>query len=494
MAVPATGQRRGISETAEAFRPQTGHGILRNPLVIQDIDIPDLRGIAFALRLWGWTTVLPESRHRVMPLPPSLPNPPQTAADLLAGLLRSQLLAESLFGQVWEQSSPYFERRADEYAAALVEKRVITQWQATELLEGRTGFYAGTFRLLERLATTAAGAVFAAEQTGPQRLVLVQIARVETADGSVAFRSTKGQSFAERKTTPPSPARHPNIVRCLEVQQTPQLHLVAYDFIEAKTLSELLAVQPTVRTHVADLVRQLAAAVVVLNEQALADLSPEAAWIDGQGQLKLLAGPDPWASISELSRSSSGRVDLQMATVRRFATAWGGVSEIAECQSINEMLQRLAGIAELWGEPFARDTLRCPRPQMSRLLRRGPALRMVESFGADQQVRWEGASPAAEAVAQWSDSGPAESTFVKEERGGATDVPSTVIPSVNRRGRAWAFSGLLWLLGAGVVATQWFKQSGVRRAKATTEPAALSEIAVPVTPAPSQTGHSPDPQ
>ena len=451
-----------------------------------------------------------------------LPKPPQTAADLLEGLLRSRLFAESLFGQVMVQSAPYLDRRAEEYAAALVEKQVITQWQASELLAGRIGLYAGTYRLLEKLATTESADVFVAEQAGAQRLVLLQVNRVErspswapdgqegpnlldSGDGSVVFRSAKGRSFAERKTTLDETslhraARHPHIVRCLEVQQTPRLQMLAYEFMEAQTLAELLALRPVERKHTADLVRQFAAALVILSPEAIAAIGLETAWIDSKGQLKLLAGPDPWASIPELSQSTAGRVALQVAAVMRFAAACGGFPEIADCRSLNEILKRLNGIAQPWTRPFASISLLCPRSRMNRLLRRGPALRLIESFEEEQQVVWEVAGEAAQATVP---SGPPLPSG--EGLGGRGDEPEDssnrsqpaaqlAVPSVNRRGRAWAFSALLWLLGMGLVAFQWFEQSGVRRARAAEEPAEPPSSQRSVTPGPSRTGHHPVPR
>ena len=66
----------------------------------------------------------------------SIPKPPQTAADLLGGLLRSRIFAESILGQVAEQSSAYLDHPAQEYAQALVQKKVLPPWQAGELLAG----------------------------------------------------------------------------------------------------------------------------------------------------------------------------------------------------------------------------------------------------------------------------------------------------------------------------------------------------------------------
>ena len=441
-----------------------------------------------------------------MPLPTSLPKPPQTAADLLEGLSRSQLFAESLFGQVMEQSAPYLERRADEYAAAIVDKKVLTPWQATELLAGRSGLYAGTFRLFERLAGTASAEVFVAEQPGPQRLVVLEVTRLEGTPATDPIKSGgAGHIDLDATAKPharPEAARHPHMARCLGVQHTPRLRLVAYEFMEAKPLAELLARNPPARKHAANLILQFSEALVVLCDEALAAIGPEAAWVDGHGELKLLAGPHPLASVSQLSQSSTERVALQMGAIQRFAAALGGLPEIENCRAVNEVLQRLVGIAKPWTEPFARESLRCPRVEMNRLLRRGPSLRWIESFGPELQVALAKLSPetgreadleggselGSEAVTSESPaSGPAATTAV-EGHSLATmamaPAPAPKRPKVGSGRRAFAFTVLVWLLASGVVVTQWFQQRGVRRANATTDPAVSPEPQPPVTPAP----------
>ena len=480
-----------------------------------------------------------------MPQTPSPSKPPQTAADLLEGLLRSNLLAGSLFGQVLEQSRSFLEHRADEYAAALVLKRVLTQWQATELLAGRIGLYAGTFRLFERLTTTETAVVFVAEQSGPQRLVLLEVTRVERTSAS-APPGPEGPSHivlaaAAEANSFPDTARHPHIARSLEVQHAPQLLLVAYEFMEAKPLVELLTLHPLERKHVAELVRQFSTALVVLRDEALAWIGPEAAWVDQRGELQLLAGPQSCASVSQslpgqqwieglpssggrgscraadassrvrwlaapqelrppsgqattqkacldraLGQSSTSRVALQVGAIQRFAAALGGLPEIADCRSVNEVLQRLVGIAKPWSEPYARESLRCQRVCMNRLLRRGPALRSMEAFGPELQVAFAGIGPepGPEAVTSESPiSCPALTTVIEGHSlpTTATD-PAPNQPKVGSGRRALAFTALLWLMAAGIVAMPWFEQRGVRRAEATTDPVELPETQPPLTP------------
>lgn len=101
---------------------------------------------------------------------------PETAAELLDLLLRSRWFADSLFGQLMEQSKDYLDRPAREFAVALVEKRCVSPWLAEELLTGRNRFYRGDFRLIEQVDTQNDSVLFVAEQVRPSRLVLLEVA------------------------------------------------------------------------------------------------------------------------------------------------------------------------------------------------------------------------------------------------------------------------------------------------------------------------------
>ena len=410
-----------------------------------------------------------------MPLPPFLSMLPQTAADLLDSLLRSQLFAESIFGQIREQSKPYLDRPADEFAAALVQKSVLMPWQAGELLAGRMGMYAGTYRLLERLVQREGSALFVAEQSGPQRLVLLNI----TWAGSEAAKSAES---ADR--TPINPV--PYLLRCIEVQRTRGLLLEAYEFFEARTLQDLRNALPTQSQYAADLVRQYALAIGVLPPEILDSLGPERVLIDHRGLLKLLARQFQIAA--ELPDETA--IAKQMATVNRFAMSLGGVPEMVECRTLTAVIDCLTPEAQPWSEAFPRESLRCPRVLMNRLLRKGPALRLIEAFGPELQVMLGQNSesglepklqPAPDPPKGWTPTGQSgdHSAFAKVRPPiSALDELAAVIrqdrqstnfvkkPSARGRGRALLITALFGMVVAGVLATMWFERWGVRKAGA----------------------------
>ena len=388
-----------------------------------------------------------------MPLSPFLPKLPRTAADLLDGLLRSQLFAESIFGQILEQSRPYLDHSAEEFAAALVQKNVLMPWQAEELLAGRQGMYAGTFRLLDRLEQGANSSLFIAEQPGVQRLVFLLAIR-----SGIAFQGSP-EPVASRL----SPG-HPRMARCVQAQLTPRLRLVAYEFFEARTLTGLLGEQQPERKYQADLLQQYAKTLANVSDEALDWIGPEAVLINRHGQLKLLAGFKNGVA-SQLSREREAR---QLAAVFRLARLVGDFPEIADCRSLGAVIDRLSEFAEPWSVAYTKDSLQHSRTRMNRFLRKGPAVRLIEVCGPEQQVDFERSEPAPAVpgiATPVPDSNPISpqphplsgldelAIVIRQERRTAT---TTAKPRVRSWSRHLFLSALLGMIVTGVLATQWF--------------------------------------
>ena len=413
-----------------------------------------------------------------MPLPLSNSQPPHSAADLLERLLRSRLFAESIFGQILEQSSLYLEYPAGEFAAALVQRKVITPWQARELLAGRTSFYAGTFRLLECLETGPRWTLFAAEQSGPQRLVLLHVSEATSA----STQPSTGQISQEIMPAP-------HLVRCMEVQHTAGLRLAAYEFTEAQPLTTLLAQQKLEQRHAADLLRQFARAIEGVSERALDTIGIEAALLDSQGEIKLLAEPSLPTGTDNLSLDSK-RVDREMTAVHRFAAALWCLPEIAGCRSPGEVQHHLSEFAKPWLEAYPQESVRCPRAHMNRLLRKGPALRVVEELARGQQVDFThmGASTSEEVaieadcarpVIETSRSSPAGkksslNTVSESAEGLALRIIShPAAQQRKRRVQSWkqflVFTAGACTIVTGILATQWLMRWNTRRAGAASE-------------------------
>lgn len=143
------------------------------------------------------------SRHRVCIRsgrrmdPRCPPTRPETAAELLDLLLRSRWFADSLFGQLLDQSALYLDRPAREFAIALVEKRCLSSWQAEELLAGRNQFYLRGYRLIDRI-TEGQVSHFVAEQIRPARLVILEVEQTDGRFTEQAFEFDGGWLLSQR--------------------------------------------------------------------------------------------------------------------------------------------------------------------------------------------------------------------------------------------------------------------------------------------------------
>ncbi|MFO1007652.1 MAG: hypothetical protein U0929_16940 [Planctomycetaceae bacterium] len=317
------------------------------------------------------------------PLNPSFLPLPQTAADLLDGLLRSQLFAESIHSQILKQSRPFLKHAADEYAAALVQRKVLTGWQASELLAGRVCFYAGTFRLLGPLSIDPSFPLFIAEQSGAQRLVLLE-ATPRVTNQVASEDGITGGIGINLKAQPP--VRDPHVARCVQVQTTATHNLVAYEFHQAAWLGDIISQQLPQRPHRAHLLAQLAATMSEISREALETFDPQHAVIDHEGHLRWLAGPralvNDWTDDATSGRS---RQELQLLAIRKFASWLGGHPEISHCSNLAEVISTLCPIAEPWTEAFPQGAMPGSRAILNRMLRKGPSLAQIESFHTERQ-------------------------------------------------------------------------------------------------------------
>lgn len=297
--------------------------------------------------------------------------------------MRSQLFAESIFGQILEQSRPFLKYPAAEYAAALVQRKVVTDWQASELLAGRFCFYAGTFRLLGPLSFLPHSQLFVAEQPGAQRLVFLEtIPRSPNQD--TAGGGTTDAISGTPKAQPP--LRHPHVARCVQVQTTATHELVAYEFHEAAWLGEVISQQAAQRPHRAHLITQLAATLSEFSHEALETFDPQRAVIDHNGHLRWLAGPralvNDWAGDGSKVLSPE---DRQLRAIRKFASWLGLPAEISHCSRVSEIISTLRPIAEPWTGAFPQGVIPGTRAVLNRMLRKGPSLQQIEAFHAERQ-------------------------------------------------------------------------------------------------------------
>ncbi|GBD36604.1 Serine/threonine-protein kinase PrkC [bacterium HR36] len=120
-------------------------------------------------------------------------------------------------------------------AEQLVQRSVLTSFQAEQLLAGRwKGFFISKYKILQRLGSGGMGMVFLAEHKYMKRLVALK----------VLPRSRSGESSAlerfYREAKAIAALDHPNVVRAYDLDQEGDLHFLVMEYVDGVSLQELV--------------------------------------------------------------------------------------------------------------------------------------------------------------------------------------------------------------------------------------------------------------
>src|SRR4051812_1186662 len=81
-------------------------------------------------------------------------------------------------------------------AKKLIEKGLLTRWQASQLLAGKTELHLGKYRLLDRLGQGGMGSVFLAEHKTMRRLVAIKTLPHDATEKSAAAERLREEARA----------------------------------------------------------------------------------------------------------------------------------------------------------------------------------------------------------------------------------------------------------------------------------------------------------
>lgn len=175
-------------------------------------------------------------------------------------------------------------------AQAFVAKKLLTGWQAEQLLQGRCrGFLLGRYRLMSLLGTGENSAVFLARHTGLDRLAAIKILPAHR----VKDTSYLGRFYREAKAV--ASLNHPNIVRAYDVDSQKndetELHYLVLEYIDGSNLEKLVPREGRLTASSAvDAIRQAAMGLAHAHDAGLVhrDVKPSNILIDVDGTVKLL--------------------------------------------------------------------------------------------------------------------------------------------------------------------------------------------------------------
>jgi serine/threonine protein kinase len=199
-------------------------------------------------------------------------------------LRRSNLIDRGQLDQVigeFLQHNPRAEPPA--LAEYLVQKNVLSQFQAERLLQGKTqGFVLGPFTLMDALGAGSMGTVYKAQSKNDNLRYAVKV---------LPRRSMWNVRIARRKVRAFEACRHPAVVPFVDVGTAGGMHYLAWPFVEGETLDKVVQTEgklsPAVAAHYA---LQVAEGLEVCHQQALFHglLKPSNLMVSAEQQVHIL--------------------------------------------------------------------------------------------------------------------------------------------------------------------------------------------------------------
>ena len=177
-------------------------------------------------------------------------------------------------------------------AAAFVDRKLLTQWQADKLQQGKSrGFFLGKYRLLSLLGKGGMSSVYLAEHVLMRRRCAIKVLPQKRVNDS----SYLGRFHREAQAV--ASLDHPNIVRAYDVdsdknvEKNKEIHFLVMEYVAGLSLQDLIT-QDGVLDPVtaADYVRQAADGLAHAHEAGMVhrDIKPGNLLVDLDGAVKML--------------------------------------------------------------------------------------------------------------------------------------------------------------------------------------------------------------
>lgn len=229
--------------------------------------------------------------------------PGQTGFEQCA--IASGLITQAQLNEAWAllrekglsqySNVPLEERLAQQ----LIELGYLNPWQAKQLLEGRTKFTLGPYRIIDSLGRGGMGQVFKGEHTILGRVVAVKVLpRQKSSPEAVEnfMREIRAQARLD----------HPNLVRAFDAGIDGNVVYLVTEYVPGVDLRKLIRKKGPLRMYAAaSIISQVASALQHAHEQGLIhrDVKPGNILVIKEGQAKLadlgLAGPLGQAAVND---------------------------------------------------------------------------------------------------------------------------------------------------------------------------------------------------
>ena len=194
---------------------------------------------------------------------------PGTAVEsFMSTLRRSNLLAPE---QVAVASSLAADSDAVTVARELILRKWLTEWQARQLLAGKSKLFLGKYKLMDVLGQGGMGAVLKAESTTLRREVALKVMATDLHDDGVA------RARFEREIAFSASLNHPNIVRAIDADQIGRRFFLVMEYFAGKDLKAVVKERGQVSVEFAcECIRQTALGLQHAFEQGIVhrDIKP----------------------------------------------------------------------------------------------------------------------------------------------------------------------------------------------------------------------------
>lgn len=215
-----------------------------------------------------------------------------TAASFLAGVKQSGLVEpariDSLLVEFQKGGIDCNDSVA--IATALVDRKVLTEWQSDKLLQGRhKGFLLGRYRLLSLLGAGEMSAVYLAEHILMERRCAIKVLPAN----KVQDTSYLGRFHREARAV--ASMNHVNIVRAYDVDKQTEsgtdIHFLVMEYVDGRNIEQIVKEQgPLDYVSAVDYIRQAADGLAHAHHSGMVhrDVKPGNLLIDSTGVVKLL--------------------------------------------------------------------------------------------------------------------------------------------------------------------------------------------------------------
>jgi len=270
---------------------------------------------------------------------------PATIAEFLglvrkSGLVDEQTLASVALGLPREPAA---------CAEALVESRLLTSFQAKQLLAGRPqGLILGAYRILGPLGRGGMGTVYLAEHAALGRKAAIKVLNEEQSREKLALE----RFFREARAA--AALDHPNIVRLHDIAKSEGTHFLVMEFVDGIDLQALI--EQTGRLHfaqAANYIAQAAAGLQHAHERGFIhrDIKPANLILAKSGGVKIL-DMGLARSLSNSKDALTGQLDEEVIT--------GTADFLSPEQALNVQLDPRTDIYSLGGTFYTLLTGRIP--------------------------------------------------------------------------------------------------------------------------------------